>query len=537
MAVPLSDTSEGSQPSAVSPRALPRRFAVANQKGGVGKTTTAVNLGAGLAELGYRTLVVDLDPQGNATTGLGVNPRNLDTSMYDVLINEVPHRGLHRADLVPEPLRRPGQPRPGRRRDRAGPRLQPGAAAPAGPRRGARRLRLRPHRLPAVARPAHGQRAWPRPTRCSCRSSASTTPSRGSASCCATSSWCAEASTPSLEVSTIVLVMYDARTKLADQVVAGGAGPLRRQGLSQRRAPHGPPVRGAVVRPADHGLRSDVPGRHRLPGAGQGGERWRAAADSVRGWVPSSRRRPAADAPASLQELPVAAIEPNPNQPRIHFDEESLADLAASIRELGVLQPVLVRAADDGPLRAHRRRAAVAGGPPGRARHHPRHRPRHRRRRLDRAGARREPPSPGPQRPRGGGRLPAADRGLRPHPRRGGHAGSARAGRRSPTRCGCCSSRPPSSTCWPTVASPPATPGRCSARRSRLPGGAGPSGRGRAPVGARRRGRGPGPRQRRRSGGRPGPAPAERRRRRASRCGRPACSSWRSSCRTTSTRG
>ncbi len=45
--------------------------------------------------------------------------------------------------------------------------------------------------------------------------------------------------------------------------------------------------------------------------------------------------------PAVLQELPVAAIEPNPNQPRIHFDEESLADLAASIRELGVLQPVL----------------------------------------------------------------------------------------------------------------------------------------------------------------------------------------------------
>jgi ParB family chromosome partitioning protein len=51
---------------------------------------------------------------------------------------------------------------------------------------------------------------------------------------------------------------------------------------------------------------------------------------------------------AVLQELPVTAIEPNPNQPRIHFDEESLADLAASIRELGVLQPVLVRAAEPG---------------------------------------------------------------------------------------------------------------------------------------------------------------------------------------------
>jgi chromosome partitioning protein len=69
---------------------LPRRFAIANQKGGVGKTTTAVNLGAALAELEYRVLVVDLDPQGNATTGLGINGRNLDSSIYDVMLHDVP---------------------------------------------------------------------------------------------------------------------------------------------------------------------------------------------------------------------------------------------------------------------------------------------------------------------------------------------------------------------------------------------------------------------------------------------------------------
>ena len=73
-----------------SDRPLPRVLAVANQKGGVGKTTTAVNLGAALAELEYRVLVVDLDPQGNATTGLGVNPRNLDASVYDVILHDVP---------------------------------------------------------------------------------------------------------------------------------------------------------------------------------------------------------------------------------------------------------------------------------------------------------------------------------------------------------------------------------------------------------------------------------------------------------------
>jgi chromosome partitioning protein len=72
------------------PRPIPRILAVANQKGGVGKTTTAVNLGAALAELGYRVLVVDLDPQGNATTGLGIDARSFELSMYDVLMRDVP---------------------------------------------------------------------------------------------------------------------------------------------------------------------------------------------------------------------------------------------------------------------------------------------------------------------------------------------------------------------------------------------------------------------------------------------------------------
>ena len=63
-----------------------RVFCIANQKGGVGKTTTAVNLAAGLAQVGRRVLVVDLDPQGNATMGSGVDKRALKLSVYDVLL-------------------------------------------------------------------------------------------------------------------------------------------------------------------------------------------------------------------------------------------------------------------------------------------------------------------------------------------------------------------------------------------------------------------------------------------------------------------
>ncbi len=91
---PVTDTSARDRllghkhPASANP--LPRILAIANQKGGVGKTTTTINVAACLAELGYRVMVVDLDPQANATTGLGMDPRAISSSMYDVILRDVP---------------------------------------------------------------------------------------------------------------------------------------------------------------------------------------------------------------------------------------------------------------------------------------------------------------------------------------------------------------------------------------------------------------------------------------------------------------
>ena len=84
-----------------SPGGRPRVLAMANQKGGVGKTTTAINLGTALAAIGERVLIIDLDPQGNASTGLGVDRKSRVAASYDMLVGERALRDVIMPTAVP----------------------------------------------------------------------------------------------------------------------------------------------------------------------------------------------------------------------------------------------------------------------------------------------------------------------------------------------------------------------------------------------------------------------------------------------------
>ena len=140
---------------------VPRVIAVVNQKGGVGKTTTAVNLAASVAAAERRTLLIDLDPQGNASSGVGVHPRTVERSVYDALIGRATLREVMRPtelsslslvpskqDLVAAEFELVDDP------DRS---YKLRGAHPGAPAR--RAVRVRVHRLPAVAGHPDGQRA------------------------------------------------------------------------------------------------------------------------------------------------------------------------------------------------------------------------------------------------------------------------------------------------------------------------------------------------------------------------------------------
>ena len=373
------------------PRPRRRRvFTIANQKGGVGKTTTAVNLAAALAVQGLKTLVIDLDPQGNASTALGITDRQAGTpSSYEVLLGEVSlqsalRRSPHSERLfcVPSTI------------DLAGAEIELVSMV-------ARENRLRnalaelqdfdfdyvfvdcPPSLGLLT--INALVAAPEvliPIQCEYYAL------EGVSQLMRNIEMVKAHLNPQLDVTTVILTMYNGRTKLADQVaeevrryfgskvlrtviprsvkVLGSPGlqhddhrvrpRITRGHELSRREPRTRATRLTTIREGTtmtqplrkkgglgRGLASLIPTG---PAEGDSGpatlgpRMGDAAADVLIGGPTQG----AAAMGAVYREITPSDIEPNPKQPRQVFDEEALAELVHSIREFGLLQPIVVRA-------------------------------------------------------------------------------------------------------------------------------------------------------------------------------------------------
>ncbi|MEZ5137632.1 MAG: AAA family ATPase [Acidimicrobiales bacterium] len=276
--------------------------------------------------------MVDLDPQGNASTGLGINIRGLQASMYDVILSDVPIEDCIEASSVKNLFVAPAS------LDLAGAEIE---LVPAF----SRELRLK-QALDEVREDYDY-------ILIDCPPSLGLLTINGMAAA-------GEVLVPiqceyyALEglgqlMRNVGLVTKEPEpvarhlddrardVRRSHQAVRpggpGGARALRREGVPDHDPTHRPALRGPVLRSADHGVRSDLPGRGRLPGAGEGGQRWPGVADSARArrLIPSDL---ANRDDAALRELPVSQIEPNGTAPQV-LRRGALVSLTDSIAPSG----------------------------------------------------------------------------------------------------------------------------------------------------------------------------------------------------------